>query len=78
MAAAEEKLQTIENRIQFRSNIEDLVVIARAVCRPGQSVEDLVGVLNLSTSNDMMLELLMEKVETAKMEEQTNLVNVKK
>lgn len=72
MAQAEPKVSLLEEKIKFRGNINDLIIIAKAVCRPGQSVEDLLGVLNLSISNDLLLEMLMEKIELSQQVPSTN------
>lgn len=60
------KIADLEGKVSFRSNIKDLIILAHSVCKPGQTVEDFVGILQLSTQNDMMLDLLMEKVIAAK------------
>lgn len=61
--AADSKLAAMEAKVKFRSAAADILTIVEAVCRPGQSVEDLAGIIQQSISNDMLLDLLMEQME---------------
>ena len=60
--AADNKISEIEAKVKLRSAIVELSEIAQAICRPGQSVEDLVEVLKLAQSNDIALEFLMDRI----------------
>lgn len=60
--AAENKISEIEAKVKLRSAIVELSEIAQAICRPGQSVEDLVAVLKLAVSNDIQLEFIMDRI----------------
>lgn len=60
--AAENKLGQVQASVLFREQVGELIDIAKAVCKPGQSIEDFVQILALSQSNDMMLSMLMDKV----------------
>lgn len=60
--AAENKISDIEAKVKLRSAIGELSEIAQAICRPGQSVEDLVEVLKLAQSNDIGLEFIMDRI----------------
>jgi hypothetical protein len=50
-----------EETIAFRTNLKELIVLAGALCSEGQTVEDLVGVMQLALSNDLQLTYLMER-----------------
>ena len=60
--AAENKLDQVQAQVLFRQQVAEMIDIAKAVCKPGQSIEDFIGVLNLSMSNDLLLGILMDKV----------------
>lgn len=60
--AVNTQLATLEEQVNFRSAIADMINIAGGICKPGQSVEDFVGVLQLSLKNDLMLNMIIETV----------------
>ena len=60
--AAEGKLDQVQAAVMFRQQIGEMIDIAKAVCKVGQSVDDFVSLLDLSLSNDMLLSILMDKV----------------
>lgn len=56
------KVDEMKAKVKFRDSVAEMMEIALATCEPGQSIEDFVGVLKLSLSNDLLLKMLMDKV----------------
>lgn len=65
--AAESKLDAVQAAVLFRQQVGEMIDIAKAVCKAGQSVDDFVQLLEVSQTNDMVLGILMDKVREMEM-----------